>query len=161
MTALALHIDNTRLRLAASAAPQRLAQEMDLAITRIVKEMARTARRKVPKAHSTLANSIRDEKISSFEAAVVAGVNYALDVEEGTDPQGMPPVLAIFDWIRVKNIEPNDPTMDQSDLAFVIARSIAHAGTPAQPYAAPALEAHRAGAEQRISRAIDIALGIN
>lgn len=161
MSGLELIVDNVRLRAALRAAPQRLATEMDLAISRSVKEMARTARRDAPKAHSHLVNAIRDEMISPFEGAVVAGVDYAKLVEDGTPAQPLPPEQPILDWIKVKHIQPNDPRMSQEDLAFVIARSIAAHGTPAQPYAGPALEKHRAATERRIDDAIDRALGLH
>lgn len=158
---LSLVIDNVRLREAVRLAPQRLSMELDRAISRSVEEMARTARRNAPKAHSHLVNAIRGEMLSPYEGAVVAGVGYASLVEDGSPPQPMPPVQPILDWVRVKHIEPDDPNMDQADLAFAIARSIAVKGTPAQPYAAPSFEEHKTAAENRISAAIDRALGLH
>lgn len=163
---LEISVESDRLVKALLLAPRALQKHMDRAIGRAALEIARSWRRRAPKAHSTYTNSIRSEQVSPFEAVAVAGVDYARAVEEGTGIYGpraaasgkAPPVNAIYDWVRVKNITPDDPTMDQMDLAFVIARSIAARGTPAQPSAAAALEENRARAEQLINAAIDAAL---
>lgn len=159
-------IENDRLVRALLLAPGALQRHMNRNIGRAIHEIARAWRSKAPKAESTYTNSIRPEMVSAFEGVAVAGVDYARAVEEGTGlygPRGAasgkaPPVNAIHDWIRVKNITPDDPYMDQQDLAFVIARSIAARGTPAQPSAGPALEEKRARAEQLVEQAIDAAL---
>lgn len=161
MTGVTLEFHTSQLVAALHLAPQRLAAELDRAISRSLLEMARTAKRNAPKAHSTLANTIHHQMLSSFEGEITAGVNYARYPEEGTPPQPLPPDQSILDWIKVKNIQPNDPTMTQADLAYVIARSIAARGTPPQPYAEPAFEEHKADTERRISEGILRALRMN
>ena len=166
MTTLALTVDTERLQQAMARAPVRLVSELNRAIGRIVLEMARAAKRKAPKATSLLTNAIGGLQVSPIEGLVFAGVDYASAVEQGTGiygPQGaasgrMPPTANILDWIKVKRIQPDDPHMSPRDLAFVIARSIARKGTPAQPFMAPAFKENSARAERRIEAAIERAL---
>lgn len=158
MSELSLSIHSDNLMRALLQVPDRLEKEIGNATLRNIKEIARSAREKAPKAFTTLTQSINDAMISAYEGLVAPGVNYAQAVEEGTKGGAMPPVSNIFDWIKVRNIEPNNSDMDQEDLAFVIARSIAHRGTPAQPYMEPALEDNRDRAERRYNEAIERAL---
>lgn len=158
MSSLFLSIHSDNLMRALLQAPDKLEKEMGNATLRNIKEIARSARDKAPKAFTTLTQSINDVMISAYEGLIAPTVDYAQAVEEGTDGGAMPPVQNILDWIRVRNIEPNHPDMDQEDLAFVIAQSIAVRGTPAQPYMEPALEDNRGRAERRYNEAIERAL---
>lgn len=158
MTSLTLTVQNKRLMQAIEQGPEVLEKHLQQALLRSVKEMARAARRKAPKANSTLTQSINHRQPSPLVGEVVAGVDYARMVEEGTGPGGSPPIQDLMDWLGVKRIEPNDPDMDQRDLAFVIARSIAINGTPAQPYLQPAFDSLKQRAENRINRAIGAAM---
>jgi HK97 gp10 family phage protein len=161
-----LTVHSERLEAALRASPKRLTRELDRTIDRIVQEMAREARRRAPKAASTLTNSIRPSRPSALEGVVSAGADYARMVETGTGTHGpmglaserMPPVDAIYDWVRVAQVHPRDPDMDQEGLAFVIARSIAQRGTPAQPFMEPAFDALRPRAERLIDKAISRAM---
>lgn len=154
-----LTVDTDPLRRALRRAPGRLRDELRLALGRSALEIARAARRNAPKAHSILTNSISSYMSpDGLEAVVFAGADYARMVEERTGPGGKPPVQSMLDWIRVKRIVPDDPSMDQTDLAFVIARSIARKGTRAQPFMAPAFEDNKARAMDRINQAIGRAL---
>lgn len=155
---LSIEINTDRLQQAIRNAPRALEREMSAAIVRVTKEIARDAHRNAPKATSLLRNSINDTYPSPYEGIVAPGVDYAQAVEEGTHGQPMPPVQNIEDWIAVRRIVPNDPDMTPHQLAFVMARSIAHRGTPAQPYMVPALESNRVRAERRLNAAIDRAL---
>ncbi|MCW8830666.1 MAG: hypothetical protein OQK32_03995 [Gammaproteobacteria bacterium] len=158
MNELSLSIHSDNLMRALLQVPDKLEKEMGHATARNIKEIARSARHHAPKAFSTLTQSINDVMISAYEGLVAPGVDYAQAVEEGTDGGNMPPVQNILDWIMVRNIEPNKPDMDQEDLAFVMVHSIAHRGTPAQPYMQPALEDNRERAERRYNEAIKRAL---
>lgn len=148
---------------ALAASPKRLEREMNGAVLRLVREMARAARDKAPRAMSTLTQSIAPRMVGALEGVVAAGVNYAQAAEEGTGLWGpqkqasgkMPPVESILDWIKVKHLTPDDPNMDQTDLAFVIARSIAARGTPSQPYFEPTLKEFGGRGESLMSAAIE------
>lgn len=155
---LQLTIDSAGLARAMANGPRTLERHLKPAIFRATLDITNAARRGAAKASSTLTNAILGTMTGPLEGQVKAGTDYARAVEEGTGPGRMPPVRSLQDWIRVKGIKPNDPTMDPEDLAFVMARSIAIKGTPAQPYMAPALDSQRARAEQRIEAAIDAAL---
>jgi len=153
-----LRIESKGLQRALAASPAILGRHMSLAIGRSVQEMARSAKRNAPKAFSTLTNAIGAIQSSPLEGLVVAGVDYARAVEEGTEGGAFPPVQNILDWIQVTKQVPDDPDMSQADLAYVIARSIAEHGTPAQPFMAPAFEDNKARAERNINNAINSAL---
>lgn len=156
---LQLTVDSRGLQQALAAGPAILSRHLGRAIGRIVQDMAREARRRAPKAFSTLTQSIAAVQPSPFEGLVVAGVDYARAVEQGTGPSGrQPPVRNILDWLKVRRLVADDPAMTQEDLAYVIARAIARKGTPAQPFMVPAFESNRARAEARIDQAIDLAL---
>ncbi len=152
--AFAIIADSRVFQAALRRGPKALAKHMGRAIERSLLEIGRTARRDAPKAFSTLTHSIYHEMVSPFEGTVGPHVDYAEMVERGTGPGGRPPHQSLFDWIRVHRIVPRDEAMDEDDLAFVMARAIAHRGTPPQPYLIPAAEAHRAAVEQRLEAAI-------
>lgn len=165
MTAVALDlkVDNGKLLLALRRSPANLQRNMGQAISRIVADIGRTARRTAPKATSQLTNSIQARRITPLHGVVRTGTAYADPVEHGSGLQGpnpgaragFPPVTDLLQWVRVKQIVPRDPRMDEFDLAYVIARSIAQKGTPPQPYLGPAVDAHRADAVRRIDAALD------
>lgn len=123
-----------------------LDKALSAGIGRVAEEGAREAKRRAPKAASTLTNSIRAARRSSLEYEVSAGADYAPMVERGTGlwgPAGrpsnkIPPLQSLTDWIRVRRITPDDPDMDVEELALLIGRSIAARGTPKQPFMAPA-----------------------
>ena len=148
---------------ALAASPQRLEREMNGAIQRLVAEMARSARDKAPKATSLLTHAILPRMVGPLEGVVAAGVNYAQAAEEGTGLWGpkkqasgkMPPVQSILDWVKTKHLTPDDPNMDEEDLAFLIARSIAARGTPPQPFFEPTLRDFTGKGESMMSAAIE------
>jgi len=155
---LSIEFGGAKFNAALLQAPNKLTQELDKAIGRVVLTMARTARIEAPKAHSDLANSIKSIQPSPLEGHVVSGMAHASLVAEETGAQGVPPEQSVLDWIQVKHIQPNDPEMDQEDLAYVIARSISAKGTPADDYPARTLAAHKDEANKRFDQAIDRAL---
>ncbi len=158
-----LKIDNGKLLAALSQAPRALHKNVSRAIQNIIQHIARSARINAPKANSTLAQSIIPRLITPLHGEVTPGVNYAASVETGTGIYGptgrasgvSPPLADIMQWIQVKRIQPDNPAMEQRDLAFVIARSIAEKGTRAQPYMGPAAKSHQRTAQKSINLAID------
>lgn len=158
MIQMDLQIHKRGLLQAISQGPAVLRKHLNLAVLRTVKEIARSARRHAPKAFSTLTQSINHRMLNALTGEVSPHVEYAEMVETGTGRGGWPDVAELREWIKVKNIQPRDPTMDDWDLSFVIGRSIAMKGTPAQPYMQPALNDNKARAERRINTAINKAL---
>jgi HK97 gp10 family phage protein len=158
MMQLGLEIHHRGLMQAISQGPAVLRKHMNMAVLRTVMEIARSARRYAPKAFSTLTQSINYRMVNALTGEVAPHVDYAEMVETGTGPGGFPTDEAIFQWIKVKRIQPRDPGMDQRDLAYVLARSIALKGTPEQPYMEPALQDNKARADRRINTAINKAL---
>jgi len=123
-------------------APGILQAEVDRSLSRAAHEVARLAKRKSPKAFSHLANSIKQGKTFSLQHYVMAGMNYAYDVEHGTSAGRLPSRQHIIEWMRVKRIKPAHGSIKSS--AFLIARSIKANGTEAQPFMHPALKEKRA-----------------
>lgn len=157
MTGLRINtrIDDRQVRRALQLAPVTMTRHIDRAVGRAAQVVARSARRNAPKAFSTLTNSIRAQRRSPFRQHVGPGVEYGRMVEEGTGPGGTPPRQTLIDWIRVKGIRPNDPTMTMRDLEFVIGRKIRERGTPAQPYLQPALEENESAVTDLIRRGVE------
>jgi len=113
---------------------------VDKTLHRAAIRLANAGKRDAPKAFSQLTNSINSIRFGFADYGAAAGVDYARAVEEGTGSGGAPSIESLVDWIRVKNIFPDDPNMDTEDLAYVIQRMITLNGTPAQPYLKPAFE---------------------
>lgn len=151
-------LDNRRIIEAFESSPRILTKHLDKAIGRVVREMARDARKGAPKASSNLTNSISQRQPSPLSGEVYSGMDYARMVEEGTGSGGYPPRRALMDWIRTRRIQPRRAGMSDDALAFVIGRSIVRQGTRAQPYMQPALDKNRAQATRRFDQAIDAAL---
>jgi hypothetical protein len=118
-----------------------------LEVQRLQKELA-------PKASSLLTQAIQANQIDPHTWEIVAGTHYATATEEGSKAGGRAPVQAILDWIKQKQISPNDPEMDQEDLAFIMQRSIQAKGVTAQPYMQPALEQKSDRLRQLIHQAV-------
>jgi len=161
MSSISINISERKLQSALAKQPEALKKNMSVAISQIVARMARSAKLKAPKAFSILTNSIKSKRLNAFTGQVTAATDYASFVEEGRKPGGkMPPLSAINDWIKVSQIEPNNPDMSDDDLSFVIRRSIAIKGTRPQPFMQPALDENKAWALNRINKAIDQSLGL-
>ena len=148
-------IDSQQVRRAFEVAPELATRAIGQAIRTGVNRIARDARRRAPKADSTLTNSIIGRMVNPLTGEVSPGVAYARMVEEGTGPGGNPPLRSMLDWIQVKRITPRDPSLSPLGLALVIARSIAEKGTPAQPYLIPAFEQNQPDLARRVDQAVD------
>jgi len=166
MNGMELTIDANKLQQAILKAPDKLEANLNKAITRTIREMARSAREHASKAFSTLVQSIRSKKISTLEGQVAPGTNYAEAVERGTGVYGpagvasgkLPPVDNIEDWVKVAGIQPREIGQTQRDVAWLIARKIAVTGTKPQPYMQPAFDDNAKRAEARINKAISNAI---
>ena len=123
-----------QFRKALEQAPDALFKQLQRMVSRGGSEAAREQKRRAPKAHSTLVNSIRSIRDADLSAIAAPNVDYAQFVNDGTGPGGAPSLQVIKDWIRVKGITPNNPSHDLDDLAYMISRSIARKGTRAQPF---------------------------
>lgn len=161
MKAIELNIKFDGLLNAIRTVPNKIEQQMGLAINLAGRQIARTARENVnagPNAFGTLRNSIKDTQISAYETIIRAGVNYATAVELGRKPGTMPPVNPILDWIHFRKITPHLPNLSENGLAYIIAHKIKKYGTKAQPFLAPALESNIPAIEKNINAAIARAL---
>lgn len=166
MSNLELIIDAEKLMKAIIAQPQKLEKNLDNAIGRVLQTFARSAKEEAPKADSILVNSIGVERQGKLGGTAGPSVNYGQAVEEGTGifgPEGvashsLPPIDNIRDWVKRVSLTPRDPTMDEDDLAWAIAKTIAAEGTQPQPYLEPAFENNKAEAERLIDAAINASL---
>jgi len=131
-----------RLLRSMSSAPAILEAEVDKSLSRAAHEVARLAKKNSPKAFSHLVNSIKPGKTFSLQHYVMAGMNYAYDVEHGRPAGITPSRLHIEEWMRVKGIKPNNGSIKSA--SFLIARKIGAEGTKAQPFMHPSLEEKRA-----------------
>ena len=116
---------------------------LDKALGRGALELHRDAVRRAPKADSNLVKQSGVEHRGALEKHVVFGARYAGYVERGSGPGGQPTLADMVKWIQRRGIQPRTPGMSTESLAHVIRRSIAAKGTPAQPFAGPALHAMR------------------
>lgn len=151
---LQLEVDNKRLLLALRRSPKNLENNLSKAMSSIIARIAKTAREDAPKANSALVDSIQARRINALTGIVRPGVNYAKFVEGGRDPGKRPPFLDIWQWVRVKKIQPDDPNMSERDLAWAIARSIGSKGIQPQPFLEPAAKEHEVDARKRVNDAI-------
>lgn len=135
--------------------PGVLERHIDRGVGRGALELSREMRKEAPKAFSTMTQSIGVNKPGDGIRQVTVGQEYGIYVEEGAGPGGFPPLRSMMDWIRVKRIRPDDDSMSERDLAFVIARSIARKGTPAQPFASDSTEKMEPRIHQIVGGAID------
>lgn len=134
-------IDADRVRRAFRRAPRLMTDRVDRAVGRAAEELAREARSNAPKAQSILANSIKADKLAPMDYLVGPHVQHGVPVELGRQPGGrMPPVQSLLDWLKVKGVRGLDGG-EPREAAWAIARKIQRAGTPAQPFMAPAREA--------------------
>lgn len=116
---------------------------LDKALTRGALEVHREAVRRAPKADSTLVKQSGVEHKGVLEKHVVFHARHAVPVETGSGPGGLPTLSDMLAWIKRRGIQPRTAGMTPESLAHVIRRSIVAKGTPAQPFAGPALNAMR------------------
>ncbi|HCU52890.1 MAG TPA: hypothetical protein DIC36_00930 [Gammaproteobacteria bacterium] len=136
-------------------ADRALRQAIDDALGRGALEIADEARRTAPVAFSLLQQSIRPLRADWNHWQVVAGVNYARQVEQGRRPGGpLPDPRSIEAWMKTKRITPHAQGMPIKTAAFLIARHIRDFGSPAQPFLAPALESKRSRVEALVLGAL-------
>ncbi len=147
-------VDSEHFRRALKKVPKSLVKNLVSATRRGAIEVGRSAKEHAPKAHSELVNSIRHQRVEVLSFVVGPNVIHGPMVENKTLPQKIPNVLNLYDWVRVNRITPRDPNMDQMDLAWMIAKSIAKKGTAAQPYMEPAAEENRDRLGELVQRAV-------
>ena len=135
--------------------PERVQQHLAQNVHRGTLEVQRLQQELAPKASSLLTHAIQANQIDAYTWEIVAGTNYATATEEGSKAGGRAPVQAILDWIKQKRITPNDPEMDQEDLAFIMQRSIQAKGVKAQPFMQPGLEQKTDRLRQLIHQAVN------
>lgn len=138
MTDVRIEIDDRRLLQALRQTPERIMPRLEAALARGAMEIARAARRKAPKAFSTLTNSIRDFQVGPGHFRISPGVNYAPFVELGRAPGKVPGTRnGLREWVKQKT-GLSGAALDRR--TFAVARSIARKGIRPRPFMAPAAE---------------------
>lgn len=130
--------DDAQVRRGIDRFPGRVEARVEIALARGAEEVAREERRLAPKAFSTLANSIRAQRMGRLHYRVGPGVNYARPVEEGRKPGQQPGTAnGLMEWVKQKT-GLDGKALDRR--TFIIARAIGRRGIRPQPYARPAYE---------------------
>lgn len=167
-----IEVDAARLREGLRRAPQAIHGHVDSALSRAALEISRDARRRAPKAFSTLTNSIHSARVGDLHYQVAPGVNYAPWVEGGRKAGKMPGVAnGLREWVKqkVSIVEKAPPEgkkkrkkrkeADADNLldrmTFVIARAIGKRGIQAQPFMAPAMESAEARLRDLVNAAVE------
>lgn len=133
--------------------PESVLKEVDGALARGADEITHEARERAPKDSSALTDAIIPARISLLEHHITASKEYASFQEDGTGPGGWPSLDRIMAWMRRKGITPNTGT-NVTGLAFLIRRSIARKGVPAQPFMQPAFDAVAPTLDARIRASV-------
>lgn len=137
MIEITINLDDARLQQALARFPDRVAAQIEFALARGAEEIARAARRKAPKAFSTLTHSIRAQRMGDLHYRIAPGANYAAMVERGRRPGRQPGTAnGLTEWVKQKTGLEGKP-LDR--MSFVVARAIGRKGIRPQPYMRPAL----------------------
>lgn len=134
MRELNIEVKDSALDEAFRTAPRLMTAHLKMGVRYASMYVAREAREEAPKGESTLTHSIRGRVVGELQRMISSSLRYNSLVVQETGPQGMPPIQSVLDWVKVKRIQPKTPNTDQRDLAFMIARSIARKGTPANDF---------------------------
>ncbi len=144
-----VEIDSDGALRALAAFPGAMSGNVDRYLSRAAIEVAREATRAAPKSFSTLANSIRSEKVGVLDYVVAPGVNYAAGVEYGTGP-------AAGEAAYLPNPGALGPYVKRSGgSAWALARYIFAHGTKPHPYMAPTAEKMRPRVEALVDEGVD------
>lgn len=138
----------------------RFSAEMRRGLDRAAHELAREARRRVPRGQSILGNSIQPDTLSPLRRAVGAHVQYDRYVQEGTGPAAgkaryFPNVERLKPWIRQRHGLTGEALDDR---AWRVARRIYQRGTQPQPYLQQTADAMRQRVETILSESAAEAL---
>lgn len=122
------------------------AADVDEVVDRAVKETAleveRSAKQNAPVDTGTLRSSIETAPSGVGEYLVGTNIEYAPDVEFGTDPHVITPD------------EADALAFEGSDGELVVTQRVKHPGTPAQPFLRPAIDEHESTLTRNIAAAI-------
>jgi hypothetical protein len=112
-----------------------------LSLERVYREIGQTA----PKSTGNLARNW-ERILGRFQGSLRSGVNYAIDVHEGTKPHHVP-AEALRLWAKPKGLNP-----------FAVSKIISRKGTKSNPFMTRSLKRAKSGIETEMSKAIDAIL---
>lgn len=172
MTHFAVTVDISRARDALGRIPAEVERAVEVQLALGAEEVARDAKRNAPKLYSTLANSIRAERVGALHYRVSTGMNYARGVEEGTGPAAgkaryypnpesllqylqMSPQMRRFEWKRKGSLMRDLQEAVLPLRAKQMAWAIYMKGTKARPFMQPAAEANRSRLFELVALGVD------
>jgi|APHM01.1.fsa_nt_gi phage protein, HK97 gp10 family len=120
-----------------------LEQAIDRGVERTAIQVERSAKQNAPVDTGNLRASLRFQQLALGSYAVGTNVEYAPDVEFGTDPHDITPDTK--EALKFQN----------SDGEIIFASRVEHPGTPAQPYLRPALQEHESDIADNIADEIE------
>ena len=115
---------------------------VDQAVEKTALEVERSAKQNAPVDTGTLRSSIQTAPAGVAEYLVGTNIEYAPDVEFGTDPHVITPD------------EADALAFEGSDGELVFTQRVEHPGTPAQPFLRPAVDEHESTLTRNIAAAI-------
>lgn len=155
MRELSVELHNSVLDEAFRTVPDTINKYLKAGISHAGSLVSREAREQSPKAETTLTHTIKSHRKGELQRMITSSMRYNAFVVQDTQPQGMPPIQSVLDWVRVKRIQPRNPKADQRDLAFMIARSIAEKGTEGNDFYDRAAEQTQDKVAQILKRSVD------
>jgi HK97 gp10 family phage protein len=120
-----------------------LESAIDAGVEKTAAQVERSAKQNAPVDTGSLRASLRFRQLALGTYAVGTNVEYAPDVEFGTEPHTITP-----DTKEALKFEGEDGSP-------VFASKVNHPGTPAQPYLRPALQAHESDLADNIEAEIE------
>jgi len=120
-----------------------IVKPINKANTQIARDLIKTARKNLAANHTDNTGRLRasiailDRKQGGLFLEVGSGVEYAIDIEEGTKPHGLDSIefASLMDWVGKKL---KAPANKRHHVAVLVANKIEEKGTDAQPYLRPA-----------------------
>ncbi len=157
-------VDSDRVRAAFAKAPEVMRRTLDGALNKAAMYQVRTAQDVVRHNgsifKSLLVQSMFHRTPEPLVREVRSAMHYAPYVEHGTSGGGMPPVLALQEWLRVKH---GVVGKDARNRAFMLAKKIKANGIKKKPFMQPAFEQSRSRLEQilkdGVARGVESVLG--
>jgi hypothetical protein len=137
MNSIKLVMDDKNLHRYLRLSPGKIKGQQNKLLRRLSLEGQREARRVAPKTESTLTNSIEAKANSPSYHQIIAGVHYAVYVENGADKGGSIPDQAFEDWFNTNRITID---IEYESFKYLVNKRIREQGQIEQPFMRPSYE---------------------
>lgn len=153
MLNISVRIDDAKTREAFRKGPELMRRIIGQGVERGAHEVAREAKARAPKAFSTLANSIKANRIDDLHWRAAPATNYADAVEEGRKPGKQTGTAnGLMEWVKLKT-GLKGRKLDRA--TFAIARAIGRRGIRPQPFMRPTAKAKKSRVIELIRQAVE------